>query len=109
MACAGQSIAANSAIIGCFIAGPAKTGKSYDDIPGADPVIGDEFVLGPARSHRSIHGDGPDYVPYIRCLSAKVLDPPPTGLQLVKEILRAIDNDGKHLSGDISFVPVYRR
>src|ERR1700761_2081950 len=66
MPCTRQAVAADSAVVLRFVAGLSIAGKAYDHISGLYPVIGHQLVLGPARGHRPIYGDRPDYIPHVR-------------------------------------------
>src|SRR5579859_4756738 len=106
---AGKAIASYSAIVGGLVGCLPRASESDNDVARLDPVIGDQFVLRPAGRHGSINRDGPDDIPYVRGLSAQVLNTHPEALQFVEEFLGAINNNLQYLPGYILLIPVDRR
>ena len=74
MPCTGKAIAANAAVVSCFISCLSVTGKSNNHISRFYFFVADYFILRPAAGHGAVYGNGTHHITHIGSFATQVMN-----------------------------------
>ena len=100
MACAGQSVAAHTAVVLLFIGGLSAAAESHNDIAGANVGVVNDIAALHTAGYSAVHNDGAYQVAHIGGLAASAIDADAHASHFFHQLVGSVDDGADNLTGN---------